>query len=341
VSPNEARPAVTSMQAEPGVRRVSDWSLLLCRSIHSCSCAGAVRPAESVRDGLAALALRPEPALVRPDHVAAVGTVLQVGWSRMLRHSRDHNRRWGSSRKQTKIRVMSAFDPLRTLPDHAHLLPVTRQKRIAVCLAFAAASSVVFAQARPLNPAAAKEVLGLSDEDAQTTSAKWNGQPTVFVEYITDKARATVSDPVRWDEPPSQHVDMWTGERDKEFRRVVAVQQGSDGKFQSTIVTDVQSDARFASVAAIGFANADRDRDQELIVIVQWETQGGVGGGIDYQVRLFDQPDPSKPYLPALEDLSNHFGVQFDGHTFDTGERVHARFKTIRAVQRELRRLGY
>lgn len=203
-------------------------------------------------------------------------------------------------------------------------------------------SSALAAQAPPLTAATARQMLGISDPDTKTVSAKWNGQPIVFVEYVTDKAAVTTSDPVGWDEPPSGHVDMWTGERDKELRRLAAVQQEPDGTLQSTIVTDIQSDALFASVAAIGFANADRDRDQELIVIVQWAVRGGVGGGYVYQVRLFDRHDASKPFLPALVELSDHFGVlQFEGDTFDTGERVHARFKTIRAVQRELRRLGY
>jgi hypothetical protein len=212
---------------------------------------------------------------------------------------------------------------------------------LAAALGLLILSSAFAAQADPLTTAAATQMLGVSDRDAKTISAKWNGQPTLFVEYVIDKAAARVSDPLGWDEPPSQHVDAFTGERDKELRRFVAVQQGPDGKLHSTIVTDIQSDALFASVAAIGFANADSDRDKELIVIVRWETQGGVGGGSDYQVRIFKRPDPSKPYLSALEDVSNHFGVQFEGRTFDDGERVHARFKTIKAVQMELRRLGY
>lgn len=219
---------------------------------------------------------------------------------------------------------------------------MTAIKSIGIGIGVLALSSALYAIDQTLTAATAMQILGVSDPDAKSTSATWNGQTTVFVEYVIDKAKATASDPVGWDEPPSGHMDISTGERDKELRRLVAVQQTPDGQLRSTIVTDIQSDALFAGVAAIGLANADRDQDLELVVIVQWETQGGVGGGSTYQVRLFDRPDWSRPYLPALGQLSNHFdGAQFEGHTFDNGERMHARFKTIKAVQRELRRLGY
>jgi len=202
-------------------------------------------------------------------------------------------------------------------------------------------SSAVYANDQTLTAATAMQMLGVSGPDAKSTTARWNGQPTVFVDYVIDKAKVIGRGSGVWDEPPSQHVDAFTGERDKELRLLVAVQQTPDGKLQSTIVTDVESDALWSAVTAIGFANADKDPDKELVVIVQWGfNQFGSGGGYDYQVRIFKRPDPSKPNLTPLQAVSDHFGSQFDGYS-DGGGRVRAKFKTIRSVQRELRRIGY
>jgi hypothetical protein len=211
-----------------------------------------------------------------------------------------------------------------------------------ICSALLASAAASPPHAAPPDKASAIQALGVTDADATATSAVWNGQPTLFVNYVIDKSKLSEVDPVAWDEPPSQHVDAFTGERDKEVRRLVAVQRGPDGKVHSTVVTDIQSDAGFAGFAGIGFANADRDRrDRELIVLVQWDQRGGVGGGQEYQVRLFKRPEASKPFLPVLKKVSDYFGVQYEGRTFDTGEQVHAKFRTIKDVKRELKRLGY
>lgn len=215
-------------------------------------------------------------------------------------------------------------------------------KLLSICSALVALAAAAPPHAVPLDKASAMRALGVTDADATATLTVWNGQPTVFVNYVIDKSKLSELDPVAWDEPPSEHVDASTGERDKAVRRLVAVQGGPDGKLHPTVVTDIRSDARFAGFAGIGFANADRDRrDRELIVLVQWDQQEGVGGGQEYQVRLFKGPASSKPFLAVLEKMSDHFGVQYEGRTFDYGERVHAKFKTIRDVQRELKRLGY
>ena len=135
--------------------------------------------------------------------------------------------------------------------------------------ALLAASPATPADGSQLTAARAIQMLGVSDEDASATVASWDGQPTAFVDYVIDKVKAQGKAAGVWDEPPSGHVDAFTGERDKELRRLVAVQQTPDGQLRSTIVTDIESDALFSAVTAIGFANADKDAGKELIVIVE------------------------------------------------------------------------
>ncbi len=91
-------------------------------------------PSQSVLWRQRALALRPEPALMRPDHLAAVRTVFQVRWGRGLRHPPalllaprlGHHRLDVGHRLfldgslgnatlafKSTVGLMSAFDPLR------------------------------------------------------------------------------------------------------------------------------------------------------------------------------------------------------------------------------------
>jgi hypothetical protein len=217
---------------------------------------------------------------------------------------------------------------------------MTAIKTFGVVVAALTLPPAVGASHPTLTATAAMQTLGVSGPDAKATFTTWNGRPTVFVEYLIDEGKLPAKGRGSWDEPPPQHVDINTGERDKKLRVLAAVQRTADGKLHPTIVTDAGSDFGSSAVSAFGFANADRDAEKELIVIVQWEFGIYDVGGMEYQVRIFKQPDPSKPNLAPLQSVSDHFGYQCDCH-FRDGRREYAKFKTIKAVQRELRRLGY
>lgn len=142
--------------------------------------------------------------------------------------------------------------------------------------------------------------------ELHTLTASWNGVPTIFVDYLT--VPETVS--------PE--------------RPLIALQPTPDGAYRKLLVTVGESEGGEPDIEAIGFANADRDPAKELVVILAWnEPHYGACGPL-YEVRIFDDPKPSKASLRPLP-VSKHFGLGCE----------HFRFKTVAAVKRELARLRY
>jgi len=160
----------------------------------------------------------------------------------------------------------------------------------------------------------AQRVLRIPDSgDPNVIAADWNGVPTLFVDYET------------------------TG--DNPDRLLVALQRQPDGAYRAIQVTDGEQEGGTPDIAAIGFANADRDPAKELIVILTWNQAHYDVGGTLYEVRLFDDPKPGQISLTQLK-LSGHFGSECDC-TWRDGSSKHYPFKTIAAVKAELKRLGY
>ena len=183
-------------------------------------------------------------------------------------------------------------------------------------LSLALAANILTAEpTSALNLATAKSLLGVVDDDAHTTKASWNGRQVVFVDYVT-------------------------GEGDDVVRHLGAIQEVAPGQLQPIRVTEAGVDPTVAEVTAIGFSNADRDAAKELVVILNWPIQIYDVGGNFYEVRVFDDAKLGQQKLVELEKLSKHFGTECDCQWRD-GKVKHFRFKTVAAVRRELRRLGY
>lgn len=151
------------------------------------------------------------------------------------------------------------------------------------------------------------------DSDLHVTAANWNGIPTLFVDYETSGP-----DPER---------------------PLVALQRQSSGKYRAIQVTIGDQEGGVPDIAAIGFANADRDPAKELIVILSWPQQHYDFDGTLYEVRIFDDPKPGQEALSLLK-VSKTFGSECDCNWRD-GASKRFRFKTIAAVKAELKRLGY
>lgn len=149
--------------------------------------------------------------------------------------------------------------------------------------------------------------------DPHTTLATWNGVPTLFVDYTTAEA-----------EPE---------------RPLVALQRQAAGGYRAIDVTLGEQEGGTPDVLAIGFANADRDADRELIVILAWSQVHYDFSGTLYEVRLFDAPKPGQAQLMLLP-VSGKFGAGCECGRRD-GPDEHYRFKTVAAVKAELKRLGY
>jgi hypothetical protein len=93
-------------------------------------------------------------------------------------------------------------------------------------------------------------------EDAHALETKWNGRPVIFVDFPRDQDRV-----------------------------VVALEQAPDGGYRKLDVTVGEEEGGLAEVAAVGFANADRDPAGELIVILAWPVQHAVDTGEKLDAR--------------------------------------------------------
>lgn len=181
---------------------------------------------------------------------------------------------------------------------------------IALPLALAVAAT---AAGSPLAQEAVK-LLRADRANAHTLETQWNGNQTVFVDY------------------PS-------GPRGEQDRDLYAVQRQA-GRPQAAKVTVGEHNGGDADVAAIGFANGDRDAAKELVIILTWDVNNAIVGGTFYQVQVFDDWKRGQRQLKQLRRLSAHFGSGCDC-ALDDGTEKHFRFKTVAEVRRELKRLGY
>ena len=156
----------------------------------------------------------------------------------------------------------------------------------------------------------AMRVLNPGDAGAHVLATSWNGIRTLFVDYV-------------------RGADTDTPERP-----LFALQETSPDKFHKFQVTIGETEGGEPDIAAIGFANADRDPAKELIVILAWNQYHATACGPIYEVRIFNDPTPSERTLRLLP-ISKHFGVGC------AQSPTRFRFTTISAVKAELDRLGY
>ncbi|HUD91264.1 hypothetical protein [Sphingobium sp.] len=160
----------------------------------------------------------------------------------------------------------------------------------------------------------AAQRIGLPAEAVNVTPATWNGRGQVFADYLT-------------------------GKEDEEERQLVMLAETMDGPPVRVTVGEQEGGA--PQIAAIGFANADRDKAKELIVILAWDIRHYDVSGTMYDVRILDDWKPGQRALvpvKAAERLFKHYEC-------DCGRRdgpdTTARVKTIAAVKQALRRAGY
>jgi hypothetical protein len=162
----------------------------------------------------------------------------------------------------------------------------------------------------------AARVLSAHEDDVTITDAHWNGRHYLFV-----------------------YLDRDPDNEDGETQ-LIALEEQQDGAYRRIDVTTGEQEGGKPDLEAIGFANADKDARQELIVIFRWDVHHYDVAGDLFEVRLFDDPVSGQPRLAPLTAISRHFdgGCECDHRD---GPATHFRFKTIAAVKRELKRLGY
>jgi hypothetical protein len=111
-------------------------------------------------------------------------------------------------------------------------------------------------------------------------------------------------------------------------------------KLRALKVMVAEAEGGKPEVAAVGFANADRDTAKELVVLLKWEQVHYDYGGRFWEVRLFDDIKPGQTELQPLPQVSAHFGLGCEC-SWRNGENKTYRYNTLAAVRKELNRLGY
>lgn len=191
--------------------------------------------------------------------------------------------------------------------------------RIVAALALALmATPLAIAQDSAVHAASAQHRaarrLGLATEAVNVTPANWNGRAMIFADYLT-------------------------GPQDEEERQLVMLPVAADAP--PVAVTTGEQEGGSPDIAAIGFANADRDAAKELIVILAWQIRHYDVSGTLYDIRILDDWKPGQPALApvtARERLFDHYAC--DCGRRDGPDQV-AKVKTIAAVKQVLKRAGY
>lgn len=160
----------------------------------------------------------------------------------------------------------------------------------------------------------AAQRLGLPVDAVNVTPATWNGQPWVFADYLSGPAGEEERQLVMLDErmakPP---VQVTVGEQEGGAPRILA----------------------------IGFANADRDKARELIVLLAWDIRHYDVSGTMYGIRILDDWKPDQKALVPVEKAEKLFKqYECDCGRRDEPDTV-AKVKTIAAVKQALKRVGY
>lgn len=160
----------------------------------------------------------------------------------------------------------------------------------------------------------AAQRLGLPAEAVNVTPATWNGRLWVFADYLNGAAGEEERQLVMLDErmarPP---VQVTVGEQEGGAPRILA----------------------------IGFANADRDKARELIVLLAWDIRHYDVGGTMYGIRILDDWKPGQKALVPVNSAEKLFRqYECDCGRRDEPDTV-ASVKTIAVVKQALKRAGY
>jgi hypothetical protein len=192
-----------------------------------------------------------------------------------------------------------------------------------VCVRAADAPSFVPKSGESAQAFALRAAGAPAGDDTHVTSATWNGQAFAFVDYM-------VTGPI----PGSSDTEQ--------DRKIVALAKMPDGSYRRMDVTTGEEEGGPATVEAIGFANADRDPAQELVVLLSWPVQHADVDGTLYEVRIFDDVGAAPPpQLSYLKSVSEHFGKDSCDCDRGDGKPEHYRFRTMAAIKRELAKMKF
>lgn len=173
-----------------------------------------------------------------------------------------------------------------------------------------------------------------------------NGETSeAFVKRITRTANLAhpVIETDEWD-PTHQSILYFLpyGKEEKDIIGYVLVPK-SMMTYRKVLIDTFFQEGGDPRIDQVFFANADKDKEQELIIVVQWpqgHSRAGLVGTL-YGTHIYDDPSPvTEEYqLKFFKELSERLDGGFEGKR--NGEMVKAEFKTAAQIKAALRKLGY
>jgi hypothetical protein len=118
----------------------------------------------------------------------------------------------------------------------------------------------------------------------------------------------------------------------------------SENIYRKVLIDSFLEEGADAEVESVFFSNADKDKQNELIVLCSWDQNRHAApiSGKLYQVGVYDNVVqnniPEK--LNYLNDFEKIFTVEFDG-TNDAGETTKAKYTNAAKIKQKLKELGF
>jgi len=110
--------------------------------------------------------------------------------------------------------------------------------------------------------------------------------------------------------------------------------------YQKTLIGNFEPEGGDPKIEAVFFANADKDRAEELIVICSWPQSHYEVSGTLYGTYIFDNPRPSANRLSFLKGVSKRVSGSCDCEWRD-GTKKTSKYKTAASVKAGLKKLGF
>ncbi len=108
--------------------------------------------------------------------------------------------------------------------------------------------------------------------------------------------------------------------------------------YKDIIITSVEEDGGCAEIVAVFFANADKDKKKELVVLCKYEQRHYDYNGAFYETLIFDNL-VNDEQLTYLEDLSkSFFGCEC---SWREGKTETAKYKTAKSIRYKLKKMGF
>lgn len=115
----------------------------------------------------------------------------------------------------------------------------------------------------------------------------------------------------------------------------------ANNRYAKIFIDTYAEEGATAYIESVFFANADKDLDKELGVLVSWDQSRHYGmSGKLYQVYFYDYPKLISKNIKLKPIEIKKFKMEFDG-TNDAGEKSGAIFNTTSKIKAELKRLGF